>query len=75
MKLKNGVYNDYLYINGVIQKAYTLVQYNGNYYYVYDGNKIAKNVTLKFSEAMLEGTGLEAGRYSFDENGIMIREN
>ena len=45
MKLKNGIDYDYLYINGVIQKAYTLVQYNGNYYYVYDGNKIAKNVT------------------------------
>ena len=65
------MYGNYIYINGVMQKAYNLVKYNGNYYYVYDANKIARNVTLKFSEAKLAGTGLQPGYYEFDENGVM----
>ena len=69
--LYNGVYEDHLYIDGVRQKAYTMHIVNGNYYYVYSGHKIARNVTLKFSEAKLAGTGLQPGYYEFDENGVM----
>ena len=74
MIVKNGVYNDYLYINGVIQKAYKVVEYGGDFYYVYNGNKIAKDKTYYFAESELEGTGLVAGYYDIDSDGKMSKK-
>ena len=68
---KNGVVGDYFYIDDVKQLAYQLIKYEGNYYYVSDGNKVAKNTTLYLNK-VLAGTGLEAGKYTFDAEGKMI---
>ena len=68
---KNGVHGDYFYINGEKQLAYKLIEYQGYYYYVSDGHKVAKNVKLYLNK-VLEGTGLSAGYYSFDAEGKMV---
>ena len=70
-EVKNGVIGDFLYINGVKQTAYKLVLFEGNYYYVSDGHKVAKNVTLYMNND-LKGTDLPAGRYYFDAEGKMV---
>jgi hypothetical protein len=70
-EVKNGVINDFLYIDGVMQTAYKLVLFEGDYYYISDGHKIARNVTLNLG-ASLAGTGLTPGKYSFDADGKMI---
>ena len=77
---KNGVYDDYLYINGEKQLAYQLVEFEGNYYYVSDGHKIAKNEKLYLNKAVEgktfdDGTPLQKGYYEFDANGKMILLN
>ena len=74
-KLYTGVYNDYFWIDGVKQKSYQIVELEGNYYYINDGHKLAKGVTLYLSEKVMGDTGLPAGRYSFDADGKMIIRN
>ena len=71
--IKNGVYGDYFYIDGVRQSAYQLIEYEGYYYYVENSNKLVKNRTI-YMNKILEGTGLPAGEYAFDEEGRMILE-
>ena len=75
MCIRNGVVGDYIYINNVMQKAYQLVEYNGNYYFVTDGHKIAKNCTIYLLDNYLYEFGLPAGKYSFDAEGKMILKN
>ncbi len=71
----NGPVGDYFYKNGIQQKAYQLVSYNGEYYFIDQGNKIIKNTRIylsaKFVEGKkyLDGTILGVGYYTFDENG------
>ena len=72
MILKNGPVDNRFYINGVQQNAYQLVQFEGNYYFIGDGNLLAMNCELYLSQAYVYGTGLEVGRYSFDSTGKMI---
>lgn len=79
-EIKNGVYGDYLYINGEKMLAYQLVEFEGNYYYVSDGHKIAKNVTLYLNKALegktfSDGTPMQKGYYEFDSEGKMILKN
>ena len=69
--LLTGPYNDYFYYEGVRQIAYKVVEYSGSYYYISDGNRLAKNVTLYLNK-VLAGTGLPAGQYTFDAEGKMI---
>jgi hypothetical protein len=69
--VKHGVYGDFLYVNGVKQTAYKLVLFEGSYYYISDGHKIARNVTLNLGSS-LAGTGLAPGRYTFDAEGKMV---
>ena len=73
MILKNGPVDGFFYINGVKQLAYQLVQFEGNYYYVSDGHKLATSTRLFLNKA-LEGTGLATGYYEFDADGKMIIE-
>ena len=68
----NGPVGDYFYENGVKLKAYQLVEFEGNYYFINDSNKLAKNKRLYMSEKFVEGTGLKAGYYEFDADGKMI---
>ena len=77
-ELKNGVIDDYLYINDVKQTCYKLVEFEGDYYFINDGNKIAKSKKLYLSEKYVsgmtfaDGTAIPAGYYEFDADGKMI---
>ena len=77
---KNGIYDDYLYINDVRQKAYQLIEFDGAYYFISDGHKIAKSCKLYLGTNFVEGhtdadgTPLAAGYYEFDADGKMILE-
>ena len=75
----NGVVDDRVYINGVLQKAFQLVEVDGDFYFINDGNnRIAKNITLYLSEKYVvgktfsDGSTLSAGYYYFDNNGKMV---
>ena len=78
MIIKNGVVGDYFYKNGVIQKAYQLVEYNGDFYFINDSHKVAKSKRIYLSQSFLDGftyadgTPLKVGYYEFDENGKMV---
>ena len=78
MVIYNGPVGDYFYINGIRQNAYQLVEYQGNYYFIYDGNKIAKNVKLYLSDRFVsgktfaDGTPIPVGYYNFDADGKMV---
>ena len=73
--VKNGPVGDYFYINDVRQNAYQLVEFEDNYYFIYDGHKIAKNCTLYLTAEFVEGTGLKAGKYDFDADGKLVIKN
>ena len=76
--LKNGVVDDKLYINDALQVRYQLVEFEGNFYFVNDGDKIAKNITLYLGEKFVEGKtfpdgrAIQVGRYEFDAEGKMV---
>ena len=73
---KNGPdENDYFYIKNERQKAYKLCEYNGDYYYVAENNKICKNATRSLSEAHLKGTPFKPGKFTFGADGKMILKN
>ena len=73
-ELKHGVVGDYLYINDVKQIRYQLVEFEGNYYFINDGDKVAKDIKLYLSEKFVAGTDLPVGLYSFDAEGKLIRK-
>ena len=81
MVFKNGLIDGSFYQNGLLVKAYTLVEYQGDFYYVSDGNKIAKNVTLYLNKVLAgytyPGTNdpMVAGNYEFDADGKMVFKN
>ena len=75
MIIKNGVIGDYFYLNNVKQKAYQLINYEGNYYFIDKYDKIAKNTTVYLTEKFTEQYGLTVGRYEFDADGKMIIKN
>ena len=59
----------------MLQKAYQLVEFEGNYYFINDGNnRVAKNTELYLSEKYVAGTDLAPGLYSFDAEGKLIRK-
>ena len=70
--INHGVVGDYLYINGHLQKAYQLIEFEGNYYFINDYNKLLKNATISLSEKFTGAYGIPAGRYAFDANGRMV---
>ena len=73
MVLKNGAAEDgYFYLNGVKQKAYQLIEFEGAYYFVNDFHKYAVNKTIYMTAAFLEGTGLQPGYFDFGADGKMI---
>ena len=80
MILKEGPIGDFFYLHGVKQLAYQLVEYNGDFYYISDGNKIARNVTVYLNKALEghtypDGTPLQKGNYDFDADGKMQLKN
>ena len=81
MIIKNGVVGDYFYKNGVRLNAYQLVEYEGDFYFINDSHKVAKNKRIYLSQSFVEGftyadgTPLKVGYYEFDENGKMVMLN
>ena len=78
-EVKEGVIDGYLYIDGELQKAYQLVEFDNHMYFVYDAHKIAVSTRLYLSEQFVEGKTfngepIAVGYYEFDENGWMIIE-
>ena len=77
----DGPVGDYFYVDGARLNAYQLVEYEGNYYFINDGHKLAKNITLYLSDRFVEGktfadgTAIPASLYSFDADGKMIINN
>ena len=75
---KHGIVGDYLYINDVKQVRYRLVEFEDNFYFINDGDKIAKNTKLYLSEKFVsgktfaDGTPVSVGYYQFDADGKMI---
>ena len=78
MIVLNGPVGDYFYINGVRQDRYQLVEYNGDYYFINDGNKLAKNITLYLDKrfvqgkTFIDGSLISVGYYTFDADGKMV---
>ena len=75
MLARNGIYDGQLYIDGVLQKCYQLIEFDGDWYFINDGNRAAKNTTLYLSLTFVDGTGFDPGYYEFDENCKMIIRN
>lgn len=79
--VKHGIINDELWINGVMQTAYKLVEFEGAFYFISDGNKIARSESFTLTDAVIggltypDGTPIPAGKYSFDADGKMIYRN
>ena len=75
---RNGVIGDFLYINDVKQLAYKLVKYEGDYYFINDGHRIARSQRLYLGTQFVtghtydDGTALQPGYYEFDAEGKMI---
>jgi hypothetical protein len=69
---KNGVYGDYFYVDGVRQKPYRLFEYDGHYYFVNDGDRIAKNVAQYIFPHSLDGVTLPTGLPSPRDCTILI---
>ena len=72
MIIKNGPVGDYFYVNDVLQKAYKVCEYNGDYYLVAENHKIAKNCSRNVQAAWIGDLDIEPGRYEFDADGKMI---
>ena len=73
LDIKNGPNQDgYFYVDGVKQQAYQMIKYKGDYYFVYNGNRLARNVFMDISGEYLEGTDLRHWYYEFDEEGRMV---
>ena len=76
MLLKNGPLDDgYFYENGVrSNKLYRLVEFEGDWYFINDGYKYAKNARLYLSGSFLSGTDFEAGYFNFGADGKMVTD-
>ena len=61
MIIYDGPVNGYIYINGSQQKAYQLIQHNGDFYFISDYHKYIINKSQYLSKERLEGTGYPAG--------------
>lgn len=81
MVIINGPVGDYFYKNNERLKAYQLIEFEGDFYFINDSHKLAKNKTLYLSERFVtgftyeDGTPLKAGYYTFDEYGRMVMLN
>ncbi len=76
MIIKNGPQPDgFFYVNGVRQNCYQLVEYEGSWYFIDDGHKIAKNKRIYLSAQFVEGTPFAVGYYEFDAEGRLIVKN
>ena len=76
MELKNGPnWDGYFYDHNVKQKAYALKEFEGEYYFICENNKVCYNQTRNLSDSMVSGTPFPAGKYDFGEDGKLVRKN
>lgn len=81
MVIKDGPINGFFYKNNQRVNAYQLVEFEGDYYFISDSNKLATNTRIYLTEKFVsgktyaDGTPLTAGYYTFDENGKMAGKN
>ena len=80
MELKNGIIDDYYYINGIkAAPYYGLVKWEGNFYYVNDGGKIVRNmrkfVNTTNGLTFENGEAIQRTYYDFDAAGKMLINN
>ena len=80
MELKNGIIDDYYYINGIkAAPYYGLVQWEGNFYYVNDGGKIVRNmrkfVNTTNGLTFENGDPIQRTYFDFDADGKMVLKN
>ncbi len=73
--LFTGPYDEYFYKDGVKQKAYQLIEFEGYYYYIGNYNKYYINKTVFIEQKLLEGTSLKPGYYTFGADGKMELKN
>ena len=77
----SGIIADNLYQNGLMLKRYQLVELNGEYYYVSDGDKIVKNTSVYLNDSHInslkfpDGSPILVGVYRFDAEGKMVIRN
>ena len=70
--VKNGPQDDgFFYLNGIRQNCYQLVKWEGNYYFIDDGHKYAKNKRIYLSAQYIGDEPLEVGYYQFGADGTM----
>jgi hypothetical protein len=80
MVFMNGPVGDYFYKNNERVKAYQLVEFEGNFYYVSDYHKLAKDKRIYLTADQVkgfthaDGTSLKVGYYNVDADGKLIIE-
>ena len=67
--------NGYFYLNGIRQKAYQLIEWNGDYYFINDAHKYARNIRLYLGQQFVAGSELAPGYYDFDDSGKLVIKN
>ena len=67
--------NDFFYVNNAKQKAYKLCEYNGDWYFVAEYNKICRGQRRYLNADAVSGTGFQAGYFDFDSDGKMVPRN
>ena len=78
MILRDGRDGDYFYLGGVLQTAYQIIYFEGDYYFVNDYHKLIIGRTIWLDAKFLNeidhplGYQIEAGYYYFDEDGKMV---
>ena len=81
MVIKNGPVDGYFYINNVRQSNYKLVNYEGDFYFIDAGHRLAANKSVYLSAYFVnghtyaDGTPLAEGTYTFDADGKMVIRN
>ena len=73
-----GIKDNHFCKDDVMQKAYQLVEFDGDFYFIGDRHEIIKGRKAYLSEERIngltyaDGTPIAVGSYEFDENGKMI---
>ena len=76
MVIKNGADADgYFYLNGVKQKAYQLIEFEGDYYYIAEYHKYVTDKKVYLAQDILAGTDFASGYYEFGADGKMVIKN
>ena len=79
--IKNGPVGDYFYKNDVVVKGNQIIEFDGSFYYIGSGNKLAKNTNLYFADRFVnghhfaDGSPMHVGRYDIDADGKFIIKN